>query len=54
MINPAINGPNMLPIGVCEPSTENLIELPPEGAKNVMDILDAEPNPTECMVLPFF
>ncbi|KAJ8438614.1 hypothetical protein Cgig2_017952 [Carnegiea gigantea] len=39
-----------LPIGVCELSTEKVIELPPEGAKNIMDILDVEPNLTECMV----
>ncbi|KAJ8439642.1 hypothetical protein Cgig2_021654 [Carnegiea gigantea] len=38
-----------LPVGVCEPSTKKVIELPPEGAENIMDILDAEPNPTECM-----
>ncbi|KAJ8434488.1 LOW QUALITY PROTEIN: hypothetical protein Cgig2_021444 [Carnegiea gigantea] len=36
-------------IGVCEPIIEKVIEFPPEGAKNIMDILDAEPNPTECM-----
>ncbi|KAJ8444411.1 hypothetical protein Cgig2_005933 [Carnegiea gigantea] len=38
-----------LPVEVCEPSTKNIIEFPPEGAENIMDILDAEPNPTECM-----
>ncbi|KAJ8436755.1 hypothetical protein Cgig2_030113 [Carnegiea gigantea] len=38
-----------LPIGVCEPSTEKVTELPPEGVENIMDILDSEPNPTECM-----
>ncbi|KAJ8424573.1 hypothetical protein Cgig2_023569 [Carnegiea gigantea] len=38
-----------LPVGVCEPSTRKVIELPPEGVENIMDILDAEPNPVECM-----
>ncbi|KAJ8425658.1 hypothetical protein Cgig2_015326 [Carnegiea gigantea] len=38
-----------LPIEVCEPSTQKVTELPPEGAENIMDILDAEPNPIECM-----
>ncbi|KAJ8440281.1 hypothetical protein Cgig2_031595 [Carnegiea gigantea] len=38
-----------LPVEVCEPSTKKVIELPPEGAENIMDILDAEPNPIECM-----
>ncbi|KAJ8438055.1 hypothetical protein Cgig2_003591 [Carnegiea gigantea] len=38
-----------LPVGVCEPSARKVIELPPEGAENIMDILDAEPNPIECM-----
>ncbi|KAJ8430854.1 hypothetical protein Cgig2_003784 [Carnegiea gigantea] len=38
-----------LPVGVCEPSIKKVIELPPEGAENIMDILDAEPNPTACM-----
>jgi len=55
MINLAINGRDKLPIGVCEPSTQKVIELPAEDAENIMDILDAEPNPTECMTLhPFF
>ncbi|KAJ8431916.1 hypothetical protein Cgig2_016349 [Carnegiea gigantea] len=38
-----------LPVGVREPSTRKVIELPPEGAENIMDILDAEPNPVECI-----
>ncbi|KAJ8444114.1 LOW QUALITY PROTEIN: hypothetical protein Cgig2_005795 [Carnegiea gigantea] len=38
-----------LPIVICEPSTEKGIELPPEGAANIMNILDVEPNPTTCM-----
>ncbi|KAJ8431639.1 hypothetical protein Cgig2_001962 [Carnegiea gigantea] len=38
-----------LPVRVCEPSTKKVIELPPESAENTMEILDAEPNPTECM-----
>ncbi|KAJ8427782.1 hypothetical protein Cgig2_021413 [Carnegiea gigantea] len=38
-----------LPIEVCEPSTEKVTELPLEGVENIMDILDFEPNPTECM-----
>ncbi|KAJ8447538.1 hypothetical protein Cgig2_031151 [Carnegiea gigantea] len=38
-----------IPIGVCEPTTEKVTELPPEGAENIMDILNSEPNPTECM-----
>ncbi|KAJ8441461.1 hypothetical protein Cgig2_008722 [Carnegiea gigantea] len=37
------------PVEVCEPSTQKVTELPPEGAENIMDILDAEPNPIECM-----
>ncbi|KAJ8425239.1 hypothetical protein Cgig2_014338 [Carnegiea gigantea] len=32
-----------------QPSTQKVIELPLEGAENIMDILDAEPNPVECM-----
>ncbi|KAJ8429737.1 hypothetical protein Cgig2_023126 [Carnegiea gigantea] len=39
----------MLPIGVCEPSTKKLIERPPTVTESIMDILDAEPDPTECM-----
>ncbi|KAJ8443803.1 hypothetical protein Cgig2_017284 [Carnegiea gigantea] len=39
-----------IPIGVYEPTTKKVIELPPEGAENIMDILNSEPNPTECMV----
>ncbi|KAJ8424349.1 hypothetical protein Cgig2_033468 [Carnegiea gigantea] len=38
------------PIGVCEPSTEKVIELPPEGVGNIIDILDTEPDLAECMV----
>ncbi|KAJ8446378.1 hypothetical protein Cgig2_019271 [Carnegiea gigantea] len=38
-----------LPVGVYEPSTRKVIELPPEGAENIMDILNAEPNPVERM-----
>ncbi|KAJ8439971.1 hypothetical protein Cgig2_008354 [Carnegiea gigantea] len=40
---------NELSIGVCEPSIEKIIELPPKGAENIMYILDAESNPAECM-----
>ncbi|KAJ8438300.1 hypothetical protein Cgig2_015043 [Carnegiea gigantea] len=32
-----------------QPSVETVIELPPEDAESIMDILDAEPNPAECM-----
>ncbi|KAJ8425622.1 hypothetical protein Cgig2_018407 [Carnegiea gigantea] len=38
-----------LPVGVYEPSTKKVIELPLKGAENIMDILDVEPNPTKCM-----
>ncbi|KAJ8443252.1 hypothetical protein Cgig2_010147 [Carnegiea gigantea] len=38
-----------VPIGICEPTTEKVTELPPEGVKNIMDILNSESNPTECM-----
>ncbi|KAJ8439184.1 LOW QUALITY PROTEIN: hypothetical protein Cgig2_029722 [Carnegiea gigantea] len=38
-----------LAVGVCEPSTKKVLELPQEGAKNIMDILDAKANPTECI-----
>ncbi|KAJ8425372.1 LOW QUALITY PROTEIN: hypothetical protein Cgig2_003650 [Carnegiea gigantea] len=34
---------------VCDPSTEKVIKLPPYGTENIMDILDAKPNPTECI-----
>ena len=54
MINLDMNGQDELSIGVCEPSTEKVIELPPEGAENIMYILDADPNPAECMVVPPF
>ncbi|KAJ8438702.1 hypothetical protein Cgig2_011885 [Carnegiea gigantea] len=46
---PAIPTEDKLPIGVCEPSIEKVIELPSEGAENIMDILDAEPIPAECI-----
>ncbi|KAJ8425240.1 hypothetical protein Cgig2_014339 [Carnegiea gigantea] len=49
LINLTANGHDELPVKVCEPSTKKVIELPPEGAENIMDILDVEPNPTECM-----
>ncbi|KAJ8422179.1 hypothetical protein Cgig2_015760 [Carnegiea gigantea] len=39
-----------LPIKVREPSIKKVTKLPPEGAENIMHILNAEPNPTECMV----
>ncbi|KAJ8431890.1 LOW QUALITY PROTEIN: hypothetical protein Cgig2_009957 [Carnegiea gigantea] len=42
-----------MPIGVCKPTTEEVTELPPKGAENIIDILNSESNPTECMVLPF-
>ncbi|KAJ8434750.1 hypothetical protein Cgig2_001953 [Carnegiea gigantea] len=35
-------------IRVYKPSIEKVIELPLDGAENIMCILDAEPNPTEC------
>ncbi|KAJ8421805.1 hypothetical protein Cgig2_016543 [Carnegiea gigantea] len=38
-----------IPIGVCEPTIEKVTELPAGGAENIMDILNSEPNPTECM-----
>ncbi|KAJ8423785.1 hypothetical protein Cgig2_018444 [Carnegiea gigantea] len=44
------NGQDEIPIGLCEPTTEKVTELPPEGAENIMDIINSEPNPTECMV----
>ena len=49
-----MNGQDELPVGVCEPSTQKVTELAPEGVENIMDILDAEPNPIECMVLLSF
>jgi len=36
MINLAMNGQDELSIGVYEPSTEKVIELPPESAENIM------------------
>ncbi|KAJ8427303.1 hypothetical protein Cgig2_002215 [Carnegiea gigantea] len=42
---------DMLPIRVCEPIIKNVIELSPEGAEYIMDILNDEPNSTECMDL---
>ena len=33
---------------------EKAILLCPDGAKNIMDILDYDPSPTECMVIFFF
>ncbi|KAJ8441760.1 hypothetical protein Cgig2_009189 [Carnegiea gigantea] len=47
MIKPTMSGQDKLLIRVCEPSTEKVIELSPEGTENIMDILDAEHNPTE-------
>jgi len=47
LINLTVNGQGELPIGVCEPSTKKLIELPLESAKNIMDILNVELDPTE-------
>ena len=54
LINLAVNGKDELPVGFCEPSTQKVTELPLEGADNIMDILDAKPNPVECMVLHSF
>ena len=54
MINLAMNGQDEPLIEICEPSTKKITELPPGGAENIMDILDTEPNPIECMVLPLF
>ncbi|KAJ8432209.1 LOW QUALITY PROTEIN: hypothetical protein Cgig2_020739 [Carnegiea gigantea] len=39
-----------LPIRICKPSTEKVIELPPRSAENIIDILSAEPKPTKCMI----
>ncbi|KAJ8438319.1 hypothetical protein Cgig2_013367 [Carnegiea gigantea] len=57
---PAIPIQNIVPlpqdeitIRVCEPTTKKVIELLPEGAENIMDIFNSEPNPTECRVLFF-
>ena len=41
-----------MPIGVREPTTKRVM-LSPVVAKNIMDILDADLNPTECMITPF-
>ncbi|KAJ8435464.1 hypothetical protein Cgig2_021097 [Carnegiea gigantea] len=49
MINPTVNGQDKLAVEVCEPSVDKVIELPLEGTDNIIDILDAEPNPTKCM-----
>ncbi|KAJ8442617.1 hypothetical protein Cgig2_008393 [Carnegiea gigantea] len=49
MVNASIIGQDKLPIRVCELSTRNVIDLPLEGDENIMDLLDAEPNPTESM-----
>ncbi|KAJ8441874.1 LOW QUALITY PROTEIN: hypothetical protein Cgig2_034133 [Carnegiea gigantea] len=46
-INHTNDGHDKLALEVCEPSIKKVIKLPPEGAKNIKDILDAEPNPTE-------
>jgi len=32
----------------------NTIFLPPDGTENIMDILDCDPSPTECMVINVF
>ena len=54
MVNPTIIGQDELPIEVCALSTKNVIELFLEDAENIMDILNAKPNPTECIVLILF
>jgi len=35
-------------------TSEKIILPPPDGAENIMDILDCDPSPTECMVIIFF
>jgi len=52
MINHTIDGHDKLPLKVCEPSSKKVIEEPPKGAQSIIDILDDEPNPIECMVIP--
>ncbi|KAJ8441459.1 hypothetical protein Cgig2_008720 [Carnegiea gigantea] len=42
--------PDETPIGVCEPTTEKITELPPEGAENIMDIINSGPNLAKCML----
>ncbi|KAJ8430060.1 hypothetical protein Cgig2_011595 [Carnegiea gigantea] len=38
----------------CEPTTKRVIELSSEGVENIMDILDADHNPIECMITLVF
>ncbi|KAJ8423106.1 hypothetical protein Cgig2_004704 [Carnegiea gigantea] len=49
MIDHIIGGQGQLNIKVCKPSIKKVIELPPEGVGNIMDILDVGLNPAECM-----
>ena len=53
-INLVVNAQDDPPVRICEPNIKKAVELPPEGAENIMDILNAEPNPAECMVLSLF
>lgn len=38
----------------CELSTKTIVEQPLEGAENIIDILDADPNPTDCILTLHF
>ena len=49
-----MNVQDKLPIKAYELSSKRVIEPLPEGAKNIVDILHADPNPTKCMITPFF
>jgi len=51
LINLVVNAQDDPPARVCEPNIKKAVELIPEGAENIMDILNAKPNPAECMVL---
>ncbi|KAJ8431007.1 LOW QUALITY PROTEIN: hypothetical protein Cgig2_017185 [Carnegiea gigantea] len=46
--NDTIDGQDKLSIGVYDLSTKRVIELPLKGVTNIMDILYANPYPTEC------
>ena len=53
-INLVVNAQDDPLVRICEPNIKKAVDLPPEGAENIMDILNAEPNPAECMILSLF
>ncbi|KAJ8428653.1 hypothetical protein Cgig2_020377 [Carnegiea gigantea] len=54
IINRNVNRQDKSPTKIYKPSLKKITESPLEVAKNIINVLDVNPNPTECMVIPFF